>query len=42
MSRLHAVGGVLHDRTGVDVEIGLIGPGFPEALHELGPTTLEQ
>ncbi len=38
----HTVGGVLHDRAGVHVEVGAGGFGFTEALHELGPAPFEQ
>ena len=38
----HAVGGVLDDGAGVDVEVGAGGLGLAEALDELGAPALQQ
>jgi hypothetical protein len=37
----HAVGGVLHDGAGVDVEVGAGGLGVAEALDEQGAPPLQ-
>ena len=38
----HAVGRVLHDRTGVDVEFDVRSFGLGQALDQLGPPALEE
>ena len=44
MSWLDGLGGVLHHRAGVDVELGVaVGrPDLVQALDQLGPAPLEQ